>query len=509
MSTRMNPTTIMTATPTETRGIARALPDAVGAAVLALSLIVGACAADRPLRDWADQDLAQQVRAYRAQGRLPATKAPPAAGHARAPSDADPAPQRAGPAWFVAEAIEHNAELRAARQRVAAAHEKVPQARALPDPMATLTVGELAQTAAGQVDAIIGLQQTLPAPGTLDARAQVARQQAKEAIAELAQTTLRIEAEVHKAYWSYDAAAAEAAVLEQSRMLLEQVREATEARVRVAAGSQADLLRISRRLAALDNRLTTIGQRRRTAAAMLNQLLSRPADAPLPGPTARSAEGPPGDDESPRDRTTLIRAATQTHPAVRLAQAQTATATARLDLARAERRPGFMVGLQYGIVGESGLAPSANGDDQLAATLGLSIPLWTGQYDAAEREAWHGMGASIASVIAAQDRAAFEVDDAMARIEAGRDQLDRLHDRMMPDAEQTIQVTLTAYQNDELSQLQLLDDWQALLDDQLQAVRINAEVQRARADLARALGRSDAAADDDDDDARPTPKPTP
>ena len=42
------------------------------------------------------------------------------------------------------------------------------------------------------------------------ARAQVARNRAKEAITELAQATLRIEAEAHKAYWSYDVASAEA-----------------------------------------------------------------------------------------------------------------------------------------------------------------------------------------------------------------------------------------------------------------------------------------------------------
>ena len=121
--------------------------------------------------------------------------------------------------------------------------------------------------------------------------------------------------------------------------------------------------------------------------------------------------------------------------------------------------------------------------------VGVALPIWSEKYDAGEREALRGIGEAIAQVRAAQDRETFEIDVALARLEANEHLLQRLRERMMPDARQTISVALRSYQTGKLDLLQLLDDWESLLEDQLDEARAIANVNRAVADVEEAVGQ--------------------
>ena len=441
-------------------------------------LLATGCSSPDPFAAWTDGPLAERVdrlsRADLSRASVVSTE------HGEVQSE--PVPKDAGPDWYVRQALQSNAGIRAARQRVERLRERIPQATALPDPMASVTFGQLAETAAGQVDYIIGVQQSLPFPGTLDARGEVARQEVVEALHDLQATIDRVRGDTHRAYWSHFDASTEIKVLEQNQALLAQIESAVRSRLRVGRASQADLLRVSRRLAALDNQVSVLHQRRTTASAMLARLMSRPVNVSL-------TEIDKADWRARElDRDALLRRGIHGNPAVLAAQARVATFQRRLALARRERQPDFQVGVQYGVVSESGLSPVADGKDQIAATVGMSIPLWSGRYDAAEREALRGMGEALAGVRAAQDRVAFEIDDSLARIEANEQSLRRLRERMMPSARQTVEVALTGYRTGDVDFLQLLDDWQALLDDQVEEARIIAELNRSLADLEQALG---------------------
>ena len=448
-------------------------------ALSVVMLLASGCAPSDPFAQWNDCELAERVEALTHADAVEASlvKTPGTALQNQA------VPGDVGLAWYVDQAIQSNAQIRAARQRVERLRERIPQATALPDPTASITFGQLAQTAAGQVDYIVGVQQSLPFPGTLDARGQVARQQVVEALHQLQTTVDQVRVDTQRAYWSYFDATFESKVLQQNRELLMQIESAVRVRVRVGQASQADLLRVSRQVAALDNQLSKLRQRQTTASAMLTRLISRRTMSNLPAPQAVDWQS------RVFDRQKLLRLGMQTNPNVMAAQARVGTFRQRLDLAKQERLPDFFFGLQYAGVSDSGLSQVADGQDQIAGTVGVSVPLWSGKYDAAEREAMRGMGEALAEVRAAQDRVAFEIDEALARIEANEQTLKRLRERMMPDARQTINVALTGYRTGEVNFLQLLDDWQALLDDQLQETRVIAALYRAAADLQQALGR--------------------
>jgi len=540
---------------------------------------LGGCASPDPLAAWADQPLAEDARRFHAgaapnpRGRAEAlvdrrgANASTASSSRRAglagPTGGDRAtpraspdlsatvPQDAGVGWCVRQALGGNSQLRAARQRIERMRERIPQAGSLEDPIASVTFGELAETAAGQVDYIVSVRQSLPWPGELDARRRVARHEVTEALEAYASASRRVAAQVRRTFWSHAGARRERGVLDQSRSLLEQIRAAVEGRVRVGEASQGDLLRVSRRIASLENRSDELSQLQRTSAAALNRLMGRPAGSAIPWPAfnprreprgaprpeprrdppldprnaprleppndppTRQADAPAGRaprqhadarenrtsppsdrrrDEPTRlltrrfDRSRLLRAAQRSHPQVHLAQAKAQTARARLGLTREARKPGFTLGVQYGAVGTDGLSPVADGRDQVAGAVGVSLPIWRARDDAAEAEAWRELGEALAEIRAARDRAVFEVDDALSRIRTHRRIFRRLRDRMTPDARQTIDVALAAYRTGDLNLLQLLDDWSALLEDQTQQVRTTAALQQAAADLRRVVG---------------------
>lgn len=446
--------------------------------VVAVILLSG-CSGPDPFDDWTDRDLAQQVETL---SRLRPGDAGPVSANRDSGSPDSELPDEVELAWYTSAAMHSNPQISAARQRVERLRERIPQATALPDPMASVTFGELVQTAAGEVDYIVGVQQSLPYPGTLNARGEVARQEVVASLHALRAVIDRVTGDVQRSYWSYDGAAREAEVLEQNRELLTQIESAVLARVRVGEASQADLLRVTREGAAMENRITTLHRRQRTSSAMLARLTSR--RTPTKWPRVRSGMWVPID----YDAQGLRRSAMQQNPLVSEARARVQTNRQRLALARQERKPDFMVGVQYGAVSAGGLAPSANGDDQIAGTVGVTIPFWNDSYDASEREAMRGMGEALAEVRAAQDRVAFEVDEALARIDANQESLRRLQERMMPDARQIIDVAMASYRTGDTGFIQLLDDWQTLLEDQLEETRIITDLHRAMTDLNQAVG---------------------
>ena len=205
-------------------------------------------------------------------------------------------------------------------------------------------------------------------------------------------------------------------------------------------------------------------------------------DATLPDPTAATWARPA------MDRAAVMRRAERDSPAVLVARGEVDRQRERLKLARIERRPDFTVGAIYAPVGEDGLAASANGEDQVAGVLGVTIPLWQAKHDAAEREAALGIGRAIAEIRAAQASATAKASDALARLASKQAVLDRLRERLLPEGRQTIDIALAGYRTGRLDVLQLLEDWRALLDDRLAEARVIAELQRARADLAEVLG---------------------
>lgn len=398
-------------------------------------------------------------------------------------------------------ALERNPSIRAASARVRRLRERAPQARSLDDPMLVVVpVGDMAQTAAGQVSVMSSVSQRLPLPGKLDARGKIADLDAAQAEAELQQARLQVTADTRRAYWAYYYASAAATTTAESRDLLVQFRDVADAQFRAGQRKQEDVLRAAAELGNLDAELAVLAQRRDGAAAMLRQLIDAPPSFLLPAPE------PPAQAEVMLNRDRLFADAVRDNPGLLRASERIAQFAEQQRLANLNRWPDLTLSLTYNWVNQSGISPVANGDDQWWIGFGFNLPIWGEKNDAAEREAIFGRLEAASELANERNRVVFRVDDALLRLDSQRAVVRLLHDRVVPDARAAVEASASTYRTGAGDFLTLVDNWRKLLNYRVMEDQAVAAVGQALADLQLAIG-----ADLDAGGAAPTadapPKP--
>jgi outer membrane protein TolC len=384
---------------------------------------------------------------------------------------------------YVTLALSRNPAIRSAEAKVRRLMERAPQARSLDDPMLMVApVGEMAETAAGQVGVMTSLSQRIPLTSKLDARGRVAELEAAQAEAELQQVRLQVAADTRRAYWTFFFVSRAIGTTEQSRELLVQLRDVADAQFRAGQRNLQDVLRAAAELGNLDTELAVLRQRRDTVAAMLRQLIDAPASQPIGEPQQAAV------DEIIVRRDALLAHAAQVNPALRRISERMAQFEEQQRFARLNRWPDLTVSLSYNLVDDEGLSPIANGDDQWWVGFGINLPIWAKKYDAAEREALFGRIEAASELAAERNRVAFRVEDALLRLESQREVLRLLRDQVIPDASAAVEAAASTYRTGSGDFLVLVDNWRKLLSYQVMEHQVVANVEQALADLQQAVG---------------------
>lgn len=379
---------------------------------------------------------------------------------------------------FVRYALYHSPRVESAYQRWAAAAERLPQVRSLPDPRVNFGFFlDEVETRTGAQQARVGVSQSFPWPGLLsdreDAAAMAARAAWRQFEAARLGVTERVVETLHEVAY-LDAAIR---ITGENLELLSSFEEVVRARYRVGSGSHPELIRVQVELGQLEDRLAQLRAMRPTYVADLNAALNRRTDAPvaefaeLPGRVA-SVDGP-----------ALAEIARRSNPVLLALDERIEEQRIRTDVARKEGLPDFTVGLDYIVTDEaidSSIAES--GDDPILLSFGIAVPLWRDKYDAGVREAIaRRLAVSFERadeanrITASIQRAWFEHTDADRRV--------RLFETtLIPKAEESLRASLAGFRTGDTSFLDLLDTERTLLEFAVSA-------ERARADRGQALAR--------------------
>ncbi|MDA1006921.1 MAG: TolC family protein, partial [Verrucomicrobia bacterium] len=156
---------------------------------------------------------------------------------------------------LVAAALKHHPSLQATRSRIAALEQSAIQKRYLPDPSASVTAGQMAQTAAGESQFGLGVQQKIPYPGKRGEQSLATLRMADAMRAQLQADELTLAERIRIAYWDYFLSRKTAAVVGENKAILKSLRESVDARIAVNKASQQDLLRLGNEITRLDQRL--------------------------------------------------------------------------------------------------------------------------------------------------------------------------------------------------------------------------------------------------------------
>jgi outer membrane protein TolC len=363
---------------------------------------------------------------------------------------------------YLAYAALGNPGLRSAFERFKAALEKVPQARALPDPR--LNFGYFireVETRVGPQEAKIGLSQMFPWAGKRRTRAEAAMRAGEAALARYEALKLKLFYRVKQVYWKYWYLSRAVAITEENLRLL--TRLESVARQKYAAGTapHSAVIKAQVEMGKLEDRLKTLGDFRSPTSARLSATLGRTSEAVLPWPSTPPAEG--AVDVSYERLMARLKAR---NPELRAADAMIARGEAAVKLAQLDRRPDVMAGLDYVFTTDATMgSPSDSGKDPIVAMFSITLPfLNKAKYRAAEREAELLLDA-------AEGDRADKVNDLSAALQVAlydfRDserKIDLYRDTLLPKARQALEVARQGFEAGRTDFLDLIDAERTLLE---------------------------------------------
>jgi outer membrane protein TolC len=186
---------------------------------------------------------------------------------------------------------------------------------------------------------MLGVRQTFPAWGSLEARGRAAAEDAASAQDASLARRQEVAAQVRRTYASYYAADQELHLHLEHVGLTSRVLELARLNQRTGHGSLQDILRLELELTRLHTDVARIERQQRSSRALLNALMDRSTEAPLGSPEDLSVT-------PSTDITALERSIDKSRPEVVAAARGVRRSEALLDGARRSARfPNIMVGL--------------------------------------------------------------------------------------------------------------------------------------------------------------------
>ena len=386
-------------------------------------------------------------------------------------------------------AIEHNPALLASQARYQAARQRVPQVTALPDPMLNVSQAlRSVETRVGSQTGGITLTQALPWFGTRDLRGRVAVSEA-DAQYRLHQAEEReVIARVKRTFYDIAYLDAVLRLSDEEQLLLDHYETLASARYSTGQGLQHAVIRLQAELTRVSDRQWQLERQRRTLAVNLNTLCGRPPDTPVP--PVPSLERPP----ATLDREQLLDLGERYRQELLAAAALIEASEEAVELAGMSFRPRFTASLAVMNVagrdplGGFGPLPPDEGKNSVSVSLGVSLPIWKDSYRAGLEEARYQLTANRRRLEDAQQSMANTVHETLIRIETLDEQIELLDTVLIPQSEEALRATETAYETVQVGVLDLLDSERVQLDVLKMRARYLSDFLIALADLERGIG---------------------
>jgi len=387
------------------------------------------------------------------------------------------------------DALTRSPRIAAASADALAADQRAPQVKALPDPTALMTLFLLQpQTRVGPQQAMVSLSQKFPWFGKLQLKEQRAVVMAAASHTRVEALRLELLSEIRRLYYELAFLDREARVVQGDRAALNHFEEVARARYASGVGLDQAVVKLQAEITRDDVRLLEIATRRQAIEASVNALRDRPDGTRLTVselPRLQAVELEPS---------ALRARALENRPELAEAALVIQAAELEVELAKKDYKPDVTLGLSYTLVGKRSdtagelIPPEGNGQDILAITGGLNLPLRRNRLAAGVEEA-------VDRRLAAERRQRTlitEIDgtlgDLTARIPLLVDQA-RLYERVLTvQAGESLQSAETAYASGTMGALDLLDAERVLLSVQIAVERVRADHAIAVARLESAIG---------------------
>jgi outer membrane protein, heavy metal efflux system len=411
---------------------------------------------------------------------------------ARAAPQADAAAtleQEARLATILQLAVKRNPDLAEEQERVALARTRTEQAGRLGDPQLKYEhwgVPLRRPFALGEANALmVGISQTLPAPGARAARTRMASQEAATAASSAAIRRRELRAQVRRAFADYYRADRELRLHREHVDLTARLVELARGSYRAGHRAQQDVLRLGLELSRLHRDLAHIEQERISAQALLNALMNRPVDANLGPPEEIDAASLTLASPSPPSATAPAPSPAPTRPELDAALASLRRSEAALDLAEKEGHwPSVTLGADYMYM------PLMHDPHGYGAMVMFNLPWLSGARRDAVKGATQSVNADRHALESVRNVVGYELRDARARHTAARSTLTIVDNDLLPQAQRNFDAAYSAYAAGQGDAISLIDALRSYLDVRLDRIRALVHLATTFADLTRVAGET-------------------
>lgn len=378
------------------------------------------------------------------------------------------------------QAVDANPDLSVLRSQLDLERQRPAQQRFLAPPMVEAQVWQWPVNSFNPADTnmyMFMITQEIPGRGKRALREAAAAKEVTLAESDVAVGVSGLLNEVKQAYASLYIARKAIEVYGESAELLRQLADVAQVKYGTGRISQQDVLKPIVELSRVHGDILALQEQAGRAAARLNVLRNRPADAaiePLEDPHDSQPVPPPGD---------LTAVALARQPELTRTRLAVEHAEARLASTRRDYAPDFS--LQAGYM----LMPHMT--DGWMGRIGITWPgaPWSrGRIDARVAESAAAVGVAKARQQAAENRIRLAVQDAYVRAKSAQDRAALLRTTTLPQTRQTLEVSRVAYQSDRVEFQALLDTERVLLQSELEYFRALSDFEQAVADLEQATG---------------------
>jgi cobalt-zinc-cadmium efflux system outer membrane protein len=381
-------------------------------------------------------------------------------------------------------ALQQNLQIKAAKKEWEASVEKIPQVKALPDPVFSYAhFGRSIETRLGPQRNKISLSQQFPLFGKLGLRGEIASQSSAELEQQYHSVKADVVLKVKEAYFSLFLIDRSIRISQEEKEVFMRLSKIAEKKYETGQASQQDALKAQLEISKVTEKLLTLRQVRKAVIAELNVLMNQDTDISL-GETKEFVLP-----EIQAGLEQLFAWAREYRPELRGAQSVIQKNISSLKLTKKNSYPDFRVMLDYIDIGAGTTDHPEDGRNSWMASIGINIPIWRKKLRASEAEATIRIKASEDSYKHMENETLSRIRALYFEVETAREQIDLYKYSLLPQAEQALKASEVGYLTGKVDFLDLLDSERMILMIKNGYFKIFAEFGKSLAKLERLVGK--------------------
>lgn len=327
----------------------------------------------------------------------------------------------------------------------------------------------------------VGVSQTIPFPGKLALKQQIAEQEALAASDSLAVARLRLLRDVKQAWWRlfyYDRALN---IIDESQALLQQMLDSAQSRYRLGQAGQQEVLMTQLQLSKLKDEKIELAGMRHGIAIQLNTLLNRNPETPIRLDNQAAFATPELTTDDLQQRSM------QSSPLFEQHRKMLDAAKSRIELAEKDFYPDLTVGAGYAVRQDT-----SSGDprsDFASVRLSVNLPIYAEQKQAKAVDQRNSeLLQEQYSLQDEHNKIHGEIAANTAQYRHAKDRLNLLEHEIIPQARQTVSALLAALPQGKAEFGNLLRTQLEVFQYQSQYWKSLVETQQILAELSNLVG---------------------